>query len=50
MINLQVLARPRKRCAQTLDSLCFQNELSKGGGDGKNDTGQLTNQLSKIYV
>ena len=35
---------------QTFDSFCFQNVLSNGDGDSKNDKGQSTNQLSRIYV
>ena len=50
MINQRVLVRARMRCLKTFDSFCFQNVLSNGGGDGKNDTGQTTNQLSRIYV
>ena len=37
-------------CVQTFDSFCFQNVLKYGDGDSKNDTGQLTNQLSRIYI
>ena len=50
MINRRVLAGARMRCVQTFDSFCFQNVLSNGGGDGKNDKDQTTNQPSRIYV
>ena len=43
-INRRVLARARMRCLKMFDSFCFQNLLSNGGGDGKNDAGQSTNQ------
>ena len=38
------------RCLKTFDNFCFQNLLSNGGGNSKNDTGQTTNQLSINYV
>ena len=38
------------RFVQMFDSLCFQNVLSDGDDDSKNDKGQSTNQLSRIYV
>ena len=49
-INRGVLACACMRCLKTFDNFCLQNVLSNGGGDGENDTGQLTNQLSRIYV
>ena len=43
--------RARMCCLKTFDSFYFQNVLSNGDGDhGKNDMGQSTNQLSRIYV
>ena len=38
------------RCLKIFDSVCFQNVLLNRGGDGKNDTGQSTNQLPRIYI
>ena len=49
-INWRVPARTRRRCLKAFDSFCFQNVLSKGGGDSKIDTGQTTNQLPKVNV
>ena len=49
-INRRVLAHARMRCLKPFDSFCIQNVLLNGGGDGKIDTFQLTNQLSRIYV
>ena len=48
MINQRVLARARMRCLKPNDSFCFQNVLSNEGGDGKNDTGLLTNHVGVI--
>ena len=48
--NRRVMARTAMRCLKTFDSFCFQNVLWNGGGDGKNDIGPSTNQLSRIYV
>ena len=38
------------RCVLTFYSFCFQNVLSNGDGDRRNDKGLSTNQLSRIYV
>ena len=47
MIGQQVLALTS--CVQRL-VFGFQNALSNRDGGGKNDTGQSTNQLGRIYV
>ena len=44
------LARARMRCVKTFDNFWFQNVLSNGGDDSENETGQSTNNLSRIYV
>ena len=50
MMNRRVRVRVSMRCVETFDSFCFQNVLSNGDGDSKNNKGQSTNQLSRIYV
>ena len=49
-LNGQVLAPARMSCVQMFDGNFFQNLLSNGEVDGEYDTGQLTNQLLRIYV
>ena len=44
------LARAHMRCVQMFDKFGFQNVLSNGDGDCKNDTNHSFDQLFRIYV